>query len=938
MARTERARSAIEHKILVSETLAREYAQELAITLENITDGFFTLDRQWRFTFVNSEAERLLQKNREQLLGVTIWEAFPGSEESKFGIEYHRAVKEQGKVSFEAYYPGLELWSRVSAYPTPEGLAVYFQDVTETHRKEHQLRLLETCVSHMNDMVLITEAEPQDEPGPRIVFANEAFVSHTGYSLDEVLGRSPRFLQGPKTQRQELDRVRAAMKRWRQVRVELINYTKSGEEFWVEMDLVPIADAQGWYTHWVAVQRDVTERKQAEAERARMLELEQETKIAELSNRAKSKFLATMSHEIRTPINGILGMTEVLQESSLKYDQEEVVEVISDSAKSLLAIVDDILDFSKIEAGKLELEASSFSLFKVVKSVARMLDRVAENHSVELTLFTDPRLPDGVEGDELRLRQILLNLLSNALKFSRREDAGGRVALQVYLLEQDAEEVLVEFRVVDNGIGMTEETLGRLFSPFVQADASTTRHYGGTGLGLTITRNLVELMKGDIKVASQRGVGSEFRVRLPFALSDAVSLDEELPDLKGLSCVLLDCDNGLGEDLATYLVASGVIVKRLEAHMESRQADELNPEDFDLVVLDHRGQCLTEEEYASKLGKFCHAKLPCLVIARGRRRTPRWETQNRLSIDGNLLDGATFLRAVHTAIYAEPESRVTQPYSSNAEPAIESRESNPTQARRILVAEDNQTNQKVILRQLELLGYGADLAANGREALHLWRDGNYALLLTDLHMPDMDGYELVKAIREEQQSDSQIMPIIALSANVLDREEGSWRAQGISDYLVKPASLSTLRAMLQRWFPEAESGNSGLSPESNEVAQDLGGRALELDVLRDLVGEDPEVLSEFLQDFGANAERLAEAIRAAAAAGDLRSLGAAAHSLKSSARAMGGLILGDICANLELLAKTGQREELTQTLKKFERELEAVNRYRHELLAHYEAK
>lgn len=942
IARTERAREAIERKIFSSEALVNKYSKQLSVTLESITDGFFTLDHDWRFTFVNSESERLVQKSREQLLGVRIWDAFPNLEGTSFETEYHRAVEEREKVSFEAFYPLLDLWCRVSAYPTPEGLAVYFQDVTETRRVEHQLRLLETCVSHMNDMVLITEAEPQDEPGPRIVFANEAFVGHTGYSLEEVLGRSPRFLQGPKTQRQELDQVRAAMKRWQPVRVELINYTKAGEEFWVEMDLVPIADDQGWYTHWVAVQRDVTERKHAEAERTRMFELEQETKIAELSNKAKSGFLATMSHEVRTPINGVLGMVEVLKESRLDEDQQEVVEIIHDSAMSLLAIVDDILDFSKIEAGKLELDISSFSPFHLVKSVSRMLDRVAENHSVELTLFTDPRLPERILGDELRVRQILLNLLSNAVKFSRRDDGAGRVALQVHLIELDKNQVLIEFRVVDNGIGMTEETQARLFSPFVQADASTTRHYGGTGLGLTITRNLVELMDGDIKVASQRGVGSEFRVRLSFDLGAIVPADEERLNINGLNCALLNCGGGLTDDdligddltesLATYLEASGVSVKRYAVALEAIKTLNLDVQQFDLVVLNHGSESLSEEGYASSLGAFYTSAIPCLVIARGRRRKPRWESDARVSVDGNLLDKDTFLQAVHMAVFQKPEKSpsVALRNAAKGKPPISSTGPVLNQGTRILVAEDNQTNQKVIQRQLGLLGYSADLATNGLEALQLWRSREYALLLTDLHMPKMDGYELIQTIRSEQRSDAGGMAIVVLSANGLSGDDQFLQALGVRDCLLKPASLSKLRSLLERCLPKSESDAKGFYMEAGVKVTDP---ALDLKVLQDLVGDEPEVLSEFLQDFGHNANRLVTEIRCAVADNDFDAARASAHSFKSSARAMGALKLGNICEHLEMSAQEQKTSDLQAIMKELESEFEEVERYRRELLS-----
>lgn len=235
-------------------------------TIETMSDAVMTLDHDYRFTYLNSHAVRLLGRPRDAYLGNVMWEVCELGYEGPFASKFRQAVAENRLVQFEQYYAGSALWLDVRACPSPEGLTVYFQDVTTRRAKEEQLRLLENCVSRLNDIVLITDAEPVDEPGPRILYVNDAFVQRTGYSREEVVGRSPRFLQGPKTQRDALDRIRESLKKWQPVREELINYTKSGEEFWLELDIVPVADASGWYTHWVAIERDVTTRKCVEVE------------------------------------------------------------------------------------------------------------------------------------------------------------------------------------------------------------------------------------------------------------------------------------------------------------------------------------------------------------------------------------------------------------------------------------------------------------------------------------------------------------------------------------------------------------------------------------------------------------------------------------------------------------------------------------------------
>jgi len=676
---------------------------------------------------------------------------------------------------------------------------------------------------------------------------------------------------------------------------------------------------------------------------ARTAELELARQESDRANQAKSIFLANMSHEIRTPINGVIGMVDVLRQTSLRDHQLEMIDLISESAFSLLEIIEDILNFSKIEAGKVEIEHLPVRLVHITEKACDLLDHLAARKGVELTMFIDPAIPEEVLGDALRLRQVLVNLINNAIKFSSEQQRKGQVSVRALLAGHGSDRVTVEFKVIDNGIGMDEATQAQLFTAFTQADTTTTRRFGGTGLGLAISRDLVELMGGEITVQSAPDKGTTFTVRLPFTPLPAKPLDDDKPvDLAGLSCVVLG-DQGFADDLATYLTYGGATVERSKDLAAATRLIGTAPTGLLLFIIDARHDtepveelrtaCLARNKHMDSRfmvvehGHYQPGTEPrFVVIERGRRRHGRIQSVDIVTIDGDVMHRKHFLDAVAIAAGRAQEREVipARPDEVVGVSKAPSREQARQQGRLILVAEDNETNRKVIQHQLGLLGFAADITGDGREALERWKSGDYALLITDLYMPNMDGYQLTAAIRDEE-AGMRRTPVIALSANALSNEADHCRAAGMDDYLSKPARLTDLVDMLTKWLPDV--ADASVCIPDSQTAAACSIVPVDLRVFASLVGDDPAVIHELLQDFQTSAVKIVAELLAACTAGETGATGAAAHKLKSSAFSVGAQALGELCVEIEHAGKAGQIDALSALLPRFEAEMAAVNEF-----------
>lgn len=857
---------------------------------------------------------------------------------------FEKAIADESPVDLEAQVVtalGRYVWIRLQAHPVVDDqgnllrLEGAVQDVTE---RKHAASLLSQGVQRFREF---SDAMPHlvwtTDLAGHLDYGNRMVAEYLGCERDD-----PHLDDLWRAAIAESDRGRyassweAAIDKGERLELELRLRRFDGQWRWHSLQAIPLRDDKHRIIKWYGSAIDIHERRRAEEEQERIRELETSRELAELANATKSQFLATMSHEVRTPINGIVGMVDVLHQTSLRGEQVEMVDIIRESAQSLLGVVNDILDFSKIEAGKLELAPAPFSPAAVIRSVCLLLDRMALNQGVELTLYADPSVPAQVMGDELRVRQILLNLVNNAIKFSSRLDRPGRVAVRLYTTGRSESVVDLAFHVIDNGIGMTPETQSRLFNPFTQADASTTRHYGGTGLGLSISSSLVELMGGDIKVSSEDQKGAEFRMALRLPLVSEKSADQGLPELRGVSCVVWP--ESQGADWAAYLRAAGAQV------YAPHEVPEWAAEDRSLwLMVRDTGQ---DSRYVIQAMEnvtlpVWPARYHWLLVGRGHRRRVREDGAGVFGIDSNSLSPPAFLQAAATALERAPLERQESPAEPERSSTLApSREEALQAGRLVLVAEDNETNQRVIERQLAILGYAADLCLDGRGALRHWqKEGRgYAMVLTDLHMPGLDGYALVSEIRraEAEQGVVEPLPVVALTANAVAGEAQRCKRLGFNDYLLKPVSLETLRTALTHWTESRANATEDGDGEEWESEEPPVSETLDLRVLQALIGGDEALLQEFVESFRTSSEALVTRLREAAREEQWQGVADAAHSLKSSARSVGASGLADRSLALERWGRTTteDRSLIGELLSNFESEWRRVQRALAQVRAH----
>jgi PAS domain S-box-containing protein len=737
----------------------------------------------------------------------------------------------------------------------------------------------------------------------KLIQANKAFFDFVGYSREEMEALdSAAFIVRSEDQTSLRDNL-ARMERGEisLYRVEREYRRKDGSPRWADVVTTAIRDDSGRFVATVTIINDITDRKRIEDE------LREARAAAEEATQAKSMFLANMSHEIRTPMNAIIGLSHLALRTGLDAKQRDYVQKIHNAGTSLLGIINDILDFSKIEAGRLEIERVEFVLDEVMSNVSTVVAQKVFDKDLELLFDVASDVPQDLRGDPLRLRQILVNLLNNAIKFTER----GEVRVRVRQMERYGEKVKLEFSVRDTGIGMMPEQAARLFQPFMQADGSTTRRYGGTGLGLAICKRLAELMGGGIWCESQVGQGSSFTFNAWFALAGERARRRALLDgLRTLRILVVDDNAAAREVLLGHLVnLPSVTLDQAATGEEAVAAVErmVLSAPYDLVLMDWRLPGMDGMEAALRIKSGARAPAVVMVTAYGHEHVR--QDAEQAALDGFLVKpvNASMLFDLIVRLFA-PEHPV--PPSS---PAAAS--DYGLRGMRVLLAEDNEINQQIAVELLESVGAVVDVADNGRAALaKISAGGDYEAVLMDLQMPDMDGLTATRELRLDPRYAA--LPVIAMTAHAMVEERERCLAAGMNDHVTKPIDPDVLFATLARYrVRHSDTGDAASprvdtvrsAPEAGEALPGVEGLEMEEGVRR--VAGNRGLYRRLLQQYADGQAGAGRALRDALAAGDRARAERIAHTARGVSANIGAKAQAQAAAALEYAIRQGSESE-----------------------------
>jgi two-component system sensor histidine kinase/response regulator len=699
-------------------------------------------------------------------------------------------------------------------------------------KAQEELRLSEDRFRTVFEMAAIGQAQCDTTTG-RFLIVNKTLADITGYSQDELVTMTFSDLTHPDDRYETLQLMGKLVKgEIPQFQIEKRYIRKDKVVIWVNVHVRTMRDRFGTVTG-VGMIQDITNRVQAEDElRAlnamlekrvidRTAELGDAKEAAESANRAKSEFVANMSHEMRTPMNAVIGVSDLLTRTPLTADQTDLVNTIQTSAEALLGLIDDILDFSKIEAGKMDLSYSQFDLAALVENSAELLANLASKKNISLMTYISPDVPAEIDADQSKIRQIVLNLLSNAIKFTGK----GEVFLEVSTRPGADGRLNLRMVITDTGIGMSQKTLGQLFTPFSQGDGSITRNYGGTGLGLSISKRLIELMHGTIEVQSEEGIGSVFAVMLPLNIpyvapgssleaasnkpADKKRAKQELPLLANKTLLVVSAQAQGYLILEKYAAALGVTCQLARTTQDARNKlapATSNDQTVHAIIIDHNNP-EEAQKLAAALLPFCPPSLKLIHIGTASAATTNQPSEKQLFAAhlSKPLKRGRFTNCL-LEVLGTGSGPATTTSSLNADNTAQPLRADPVlRGKKILVAEDHPTNRKLASLQLQELGCLAEFVSDGFEAIEAYEKEEFAAILMDCQMPRMDGFKCTRAIRELEAINGTRTPIIAMTAQTTAQDRDNCLHVGMDDYISKPVTSLKLHNVLVRWLGDAKS-------------------------------------------------------------------------------------------------------------------------------------
>lgn len=875
--------------------------------VETLPLAMLRKDMQGRFTFANRLLCEALRRTPDEIVGRTDYDFFPRELAEKYRGDDRRVIESERdlEVTEEFQTPtGERRYTHVVKTPVYDatgnlvGIQGIFSDVTEKKRAEIELQQTRARLQAVLDAATQVSIIASDVNGIIDVF-NAGAERMLGYTAEEMVGRQTpqiihlesevitrsheltaelgRKIEGFRVFVEKASRGEPDEHEWTYVR-------KDGSRLPVNLVVTARRDRDGHVIGFLGIATDISARKRAEADILKAKE------AAEAANRAKSDFLANMSHEIRTPMNAIIGMTELVLDTELSLTQREYLAMVHESGESLLAVINDVLDFSKIEAGKLSLERTPFNIREVLGDTLKSLSLRAHRKRLELICHIAPEVPFALEGDPHRLRQMVINLVGNAIKFTEV----GEVVLDVAVERLEPTGPMLHFRVADTGVGIPQEKLDTIFEAFEQADTSTTRRYGGTGLGLAIVSRLIDLMDGNIWVESEVGKGSVFHFTAWFGQASAdllpASFEIHPPVLRGLRVLVVD-DNAtsrrtLTEMLTNWGMTPLAVPTVAEGIAELDRSFALGTP-YAISVADSNMPGQDGFEFARQIHSRPGLCGTLIMMLSSEERSEDLPQKPQLNISAYLIKPvkqSELLDAIVEAVGARTSLPGAQTTKMSDRIAARSKS--------ILLAEDSLINQKLAIGLLERWGHHVTVANNGMEAVSLTGDRPFDLVLMDVQMPELDGLDATRQIRERERKTGGHVPIVAMTAHAMKGDRELCLSAGMDGYVMKPIRAEQLFRQIEEV--------SGLGPNGiEEPALEKPSALVDWTVASRAVNGDQALLGHVMAAFLSEGPQLLDSLREAFATEDRKRFQRAAHTLKSALRTF-GIASADIVERLEL--------------------------------------